>query len=640
MSKKFTAITYLSNRQFSQAVTLLEKHLSEQPEDSESLDLLGRGYFELHKYQDAYDTFAKLHRLDQTNIEWTHMLARCLYSLGNYKRAYALASFVVKREGPTENNLMTRGLAAQRGGLTEEAEADFRSILNGNPTHADSLHNLATLVAAKKQFVEAIQLFEKSHKADPANKSALANAIYYARATSAWIVERTYASEIKSLGVEGGAISPFSMLAFDDNPARHQARSRGFWRTMTQGIERCLSSHPPSNRIRVGYFSSDFYDHATMHLFADVLRYHDRRQFEIFGYVIKNPKIDRVSQEALALFDHVKNVSAQTDRQIAEIAREDQIDIAVDLKGLTSFSRPAIFAYGAGKVQINYLGYPGTMGTPLMDYVIADQVVIPPSHEQYYDEKVLRLPNCYQPNREFHSEQVSLSRSDFGLPSDSVVLASFNAIYKVGLKEFLIWLEILKKHPQAVLWIMSDVEQAHANLLNLAEQQGVSSDRIIRATPVAHDTHIARLSLADLFVDTFNVCAHTTASDALRAGLPVITKMGSSFASRVASSILHSCGLNDWIAHNEEEYFQKIDQHLSSGDLKKHKTEVRDAVAGSDLFKPSKYTKDLERLYLQAMARIQKPLERGADEKYAMGSSCKSFGRVQNGISLHEEKLQ
>ena len=411
MSKKFTASYYLKNRQFFQAVTLLEKQLSEQPEDSESLDLLGRAYFELHKYQDAYDTFAKLHRLDQTNIEWTHLFARCLYCLGNFKKAYALASYVVKHEGPTENNLMTRGLSAQKGGLKEEAEADFRSILKGNPIHADSLHNLATLVAAKKQFVEAIQLFEKSYNIDPTNKAALANAIYYARSTSAWIVERTYASEIESLGIEGGVISPFSMLALDDNPSRHQARSREYWRTTTQGIERCLSGHPPSDKIRVGYFSSDFYDHATMHLFADVLRHHDRGQFEIFGYVIKNPKMDQISREALALFDHVKDVSAQTDRQIAEIAREDRIDIAVDLKGFTSFSRPAIFAYGAGKVQINYLGYPGTMGTPLMDYIIADQVVIPPSHEQYYDESVLRLPNCYQPNRELRPDSIFLRNS-------------------------------------------------------------------------------------------------------------------------------------------------------------------------------------------------------------------------------------
>ena len=607
MSKQFMASTYLKNGQFFQAATLLEKQLIEKPDDLGSLDMLGRAYFGLHKYQDAHDTFAKLHRHDQANLEWTHLLARCLFCLGNYKKAYALASYVVKHEGPTENNLMTRGLSAQKGGLTEAAEADFRLILEGNPVHADALHNLATLVAAKKQFVEAIQLFEKSYKVNPENKGALANAIYFARSTSAWIVERTYASEIKSLGVEGGVISPFSMLALDDCPSRHQARSREFWRTMTQGVDKNESSHSSSDKIRLGYFSSDFYDHATMHLFADVLRHHDRSQFEIFGYVVKNPKIDRVSHEGLALFDRVKDVSKKTDKQIAEIARKDHIDIAVDLKGFTSFSRPAIFAYGAGKVQINYLGYPGTMGTPLMDYIIADKVVIPPSHEQFYDESVLRLPNCYQPNRELRPDQISLRRSDFGLPSDAIVLASFNAIYKVGLEEFLIWLEILKKHPETVLWIISDVEQAHANLLNIAEQQGVSSNRIIRATPISHDQHIARLSLADLFVDTFNVCAHTTASDALRAGLPVITKMGSSFASRVASSILHSCGLDDWIAHSEEEYFQKIDQYLSVIDLETHKTKVRDAVAKSDLFNPRVYTRDLENLYRHAISSYTHP---------------------------------
>ena len=645
MSKTVTASYYLKNKQFPQAAALLEKLLSEKPDDLGSLDLLGRAYFELHKYQDAYDIFRKLHAVDRTNIEWTHLLARCLFSLGNYKKAYALASYVVQHEGPTEDNLLTRGLAAQKGGLREEAEADFRSILEINPTHADSLHNLANLVAAKKQFVEAIQLFEKSYKINPANKAALANAIYYARSTSSWIVERTYSSEIASLGVEGGVISPFSMLALDDDLSRHQARSRTFWRVMTQGIEKCASQHPSNDRLRIGYFSSDFYDHATMHLFADVLRYHDRSQFEIFGYIIKRPKMDHVSLETLALFEHVKDVSAQTDKHIAEIAREDKIDIAVDLKGFTSFARPGIFAYGAGKVQINYLGYPGTMGTPMMDYIIADQVVIPPSHEQYYDEKVIRLPNCYQANRELRPDQISVRRSDFGLPSDALVLASFNAIYKVGLEEFLLWLEILKKHSQAVLWIMSDVEQAHANLLHLATQQGISSDRIIRAEPVSHHKHIARLSLADLFLDTFNVGAHTTASDALRAGLPVITKLGGGFASRVASSLLKSCKLDHWIACSVEEYFQKIDDYLSDGDLETQKAKVRAAVAESDLFNPRSYTKDLENLYLDVMiphtqrsGRCKKK-ERKAKSGTLGRESCATTGDRDAGKAAYEVEV-
>ena len=604
MSSTLTASFYLKNKQFSQAATLLEKHVSENPDDLGSLDLLGRAYFELHNFQDACDVFTKLHRLDRTNIEWTHLLARCLFRLGNFKKAHALASYVVKHEGPTVDNLLTCGLAAQKSGLKEEAEANYRSIIKIDPMHADALHNLATLIAAKKQFSEAIQLFEKSYKINPANKGALANAIYYARSASAWIVERTYASEIKSLGVEGGIISPFSMLALDDDPSRHQARSRTYWQTMTQGIERRASHHPLNDRMKVGYFSSDFFDHATMHLFADIIRYHDRSRFEIFGYVINNPKIDQVSREALALFDHVKDVSAQTDKRIAEIAREDQIDLAIDLKGFTSFSRPEIFAYGAGKVQINYLGYPGTMGTPMMDYIIADHIVIPPSHEQYYDEKVLRLPGCYQPNRHLAPTKKKVSREMYGLPQDVPVLASFNAIYKVGLEEFLIWMQVLQKHRSAVLWVICDNNDAYFNLLHLGQQQGITSDRIIRALPVPHDEHIARIGLADLFVDTFMVCAHTTASDALRAGLPIVTKLGSAFASRVASSLLSACGLHEWIAHSEEEYFKKIDQYLEERNFSAVKQEFANATKSSNVFDPQIYTKNLERLFISSMAGV------------------------------------
>lgn len=610
MSIAVTASYYLEKMEFSEAAILLEKYREEYPEDLDSLRVLGRAYLGLRNYQNALEVFTELHKRDKDNIDALHSVARCLYWLGNYKKSYAYASHAIKNAGPNEAYLLTRGLAAQKGGLTEEAESDFRALLEISPNHPDALHNLATLIAAKNQLVEAICLFERAYRVSPSNKAALGSAIYYARMTSAWIIERKYSAELKSLGIEGGIISPFGILALDDDPQRNLLRSRNYWSVMTAGISRKLSEHESTEKLRIGYFSSDFYDHATMHLFADVIKCHDRDQFEVFGYIIRNQKNDQVAQASLSLFDVVRDVTRFNDEKIAKLARDDRIDIAVDLKGFTSFSRPAIFAHGAGKIQINYLGYPGSMGSKTMDYIIADETLISADDEKYYDEQVLRLPKCYQPNRQLYSPSKPVSRDMYGLPQNVPVLTSFNAIYKVGLEEFLIWMQILQKHRSAVLWIICANDDAYLNLLHLGKQQGVEGERIIRAHPVSHEEHVARIGLADLFLDSFKVCAHTTASDALRAGLPIVTKFGAGFASRVAASLLKSCGLEEWITYSEEEYFEKIDQYLSAGDLETQKTKVRDAVAKSDLFNPHVYTKELEKLYLDVMSPHMKRVDR------------------------------
>ena len=604
MSAHITASLLFKNQQYSKALPLLEALYSETPEDQKVLAALGETYFRLLNFDKACEIFLQLWNLDQMNLEALHFAARALYRLGYYKKALAYADYVLRRMEPDEQILMTRGLSSQKAGLLAQASADYEAILELNPINADALHNLATLKAGDKNFVESIQLFEKAFAVNPKNKAALANAIYYARTIAAWIVEKNHESEIPSLGVDGYAISPFSMLALDDNPLRHRQRSRCYWLAMTAEARRVVSSHRSGDKIRIGYFSADFYDHATMHLLADVLRLHDRDKFEIFGYSIRQPKVDQVSQTAAGLFDCLKDVSHLTDEMIAEAARKDCIDIAVDLKGFTSFARPAIFAYGAGKVQINYLGYPGTMGSAAIDYIIADDVIISEEDEKFYDEKVLRLPGCYQSNNALRASSIKLSRSDFGLPDDVPVLASFNAIYKVGLSEFLIWMRLLNKHSDAVLWIICETDDAYLNLLDLASQFDVSKERIIRADPVQHVIHQARIGLADVFVDTFNVCGHTTVSDALRAGLPVVTKYGNAFASRVAASLLSACGLHEWIAHSEDEYFKKIDQYLEKRNFAAVKQEFANAIKSSNVFNPKIYTENLERLFISSMAGV------------------------------------
>jgi predicted O-linked N-acetylglucosamine transferase (SPINDLY family) len=342
-----------------------------------------------------------------------------------------------------------------------------------------------------------------------------------------------------------------------------------------------------------------------MYLMAQVFEEHENSRFQIFSYSYGPDKQDEMRDRLVKSVDVFHDVRTMTDLQIVKLAREERLDIAIDLKGFTKDTRLGLFAYGLAPIQISYLGYPGTTGAKFMDYIVADPIVIPDDKRLYYSEQIIYLPNTYQPtDRKRSISEKLMTRSDEGLPSDSFVFCCFNNNYKISAREFDIWMRLLAKAEGSVLWLLKSNGWSENHLKKEAEARGVNADRLIFADRLPQAEHIARHKLADLFLDTFNYNAHTTASDALWGGLPLVTKAGEGFAARVASSLLSAIGLPELITNSEKNYEALcLDLFESPKRLSEIKRKLMSNRLTHPLFDPQKYTRHLENGYELAYQR-------------------------------------
>ena len=409
---------------------------------------------------------------------------------------------------------------------------------------------------------------------------------------------------IPKLGTLNKSIHPLAMLSVEDSPIRHLLRSKIYAKEKFSKKTSPLLVKPKNNkeRIRIGYFSSDFREHPVGYLIAKVIEKHDRNKFEIFAYSLISNKKDELQKRFTKSFDVFNDVSGMSDEEIVLLSRNQNIDIAIDLNGYTKDNRSSIFSYRVAPIQINFLGFPGTMGTDFIDYIISDQHVIPFNKRKYYTEKKIYLPNTYMPTdntRELSKK--SISRSDMGLPDEAFVFCCFNTNYKITCIEFDIWMRLLCKVKGSVIWLRRSNSISEKNIIKEAKKRNIDTSRLVFADKVPMDVHLARYKLADLFLDTFNFNAHTTATEALWAGLPVITKQGESFAARVASSLLNAIGLKELVLKTESEYEEMI-LELSTNLSKL--TAIKKKLVANRLSKPlfdtKLYTKHLECGYLKA----------------------------------------
>lgn len=352
------------------------------------------------------------------------------------------------------------------------------------------------------------------------------------------------------------ASKPFSFLTFPTTAAEQLQVTQDY-------ASRVFPPRPPAwrgqvyrhDKIRVAYLSADYHEHATSYLTAGLFEGHDRSAFEIYGISYGRTDDSPVRKRLVNAFESFIDVSVMSDDQVAGFLADKQIDIAVDLKGYTQGARPGIFAHRFAPIQVNYLGYPGTMGVPFIDYVIADAIVIPPEHQSFYSEKVAWLPFSYQVNDRARmiAEHIP-SRVECGLPDDAFVFCCFNNPYKITPDIFDIWMRLLRDVPGSVLWLYERNPESSHNLRREAAARSVSPDRLVFARKMPLADHLARHKNADLFLDTLPYNAHTTASDALWAGLPLLTCQGGTFAGRVAASLLTAAGLPEMITTSLDDY--------------------------------------------------------------------------------------
>jgi predicted O-linked N-acetylglucosamine transferase (SPINDLY family) len=395
---------------------------------------------------------------------------------------------------------------------------------------------------------------------------------------------------------------PFPLLAMLDDPALHRAAAQSWIREESPPDPALgdIPSRARSSKIRVGYFSADFRMHPVAYLTAGLFEGHDRSRFEVTAFAFGPHSNDAMHARVSQAFDRFIDVRQRADAEVASLARDLGIDIAVNLNGITEFSRSKIFALRAAPIQINYLGYPGTMGAGFMDYLIADGTVIPRARQAEYTERIIYLPGSFMPfDSRYLIADRTFTRNELGFPADAFVYCCFNNSFKITPIIFDCWMRILRRTENGVLWLSQANPAAVANLRKEASRRGVDARRLIFAERMdSLPEHLARLRAADLFLDTFPYNAHATAIDALWAGLPILTYAGEGFASRVAASLLRAIGTPELIASSLSVY-EVIAGELASDSprLGQIRQTMEHNRATAPLFDTARYIKDLEAAY-------------------------------------------
>ncbi len=392
-------------------------------------------------------------------------------------------------------------------------------------------------------------------------------------------------------------IYPFALMSLVDDPKKQKDVTELFLgnNALTSTIQKI---NLKKDKIIIGYFSAEFHNHPVMHLMLDVFKNHNKSQFKIYGFSI-GPRKDEWTRNVQKYFDKFIDASGMSDNEIAILSKKLKIDIAINLTGHTLNARNNIFYNRIAYKQVNYLGYPGTMGSKFFDYIIADKVILPEENIKYFSEKVIYLPNCYQANqKEIQISEKVFNKKDFGLPKNKFIFGCFNNGYKITPLIFKSWMNILKGFEASVLWILQDNELGRKNLWKEAEAEGVNKNRIIFADRLSIKDHLKRLQFMDLFLDTFPYNAHTTASEAIRVGVPILTLKGKSFPSRVASSILTNVGLENLISLNLKDYENKaLVLAKNNQEIENLKNHLRQKKNLHKLFDSKVFTRDLEKIY-------------------------------------------
>lgn len=588
------------------ALTLTEKVLEREPTNTSAVLLRGQALSATSGHTAALSHFAKaLERYETWQVRST--LIKYLMSLRRFSEALALLQSVPGKPDADAEVMNLVGVCLSNLEQKQDAIKAFEVGMQSDPTFLPNFKERARLAQFFERTDPRVYHLEILN-IDPQDKFALVSFLWNCLDRCDWDKFRRLKPPDAAALFQGDELcSAWTYLAIDDNPAASLAlqkakRARDHAEVLTLPAP-AQSQRVPDGKIRVGYFSGDFYDHATLHLLSGVIREHDRTRFELhcFDYGRNDATGAALKQQ----FDAVHAVSGLGDKAMADFARSIGLDAAIDLKGDTADARKKPFLFGMAPVQVNYLGYPGTIGSTAYHYIVADETVIPPEKEKYYAEKVIRLPTCYLPSDDRRRAALPPTRTAVGLPEGAVVLACLNNQYKICSEVFGVWMDVLQTVPEAVLWLLSGL--GDAALQSAAEAAGVDPRRLVFAPRVATQAHLDRLAQADLYLDTFNVNSHTLASDVVcAAGVPMVTRLGQQFAARVGGSFCVAAGMPDLVTTTTARYRDVI---IACAQNPKELTTLRGQIALNrrrlPMFSSEAYTRCFEAGLAKAVQRAR-----------------------------------
>jgi predicted O-linked N-acetylglucosamine transferase (SPINDLY family) len=545
---------------------------------------------------EAETLFRQILRIIPTNPHALYSLSVILFNSGQYEEALRLAEKGVIANPDFFHLWYAKGSVLQALQKWDEALFCFNRALEINPNYISALVSGGAALYEMLRPQEALIYFQRALAIDPECEKALGNAgiilsehMQTPQAAAAFqrllqknpdypygwgllCYERMFMCDWRDFDVMSRVISTgirdrkavsktLALMALSDSAEEHFRCAQIFAQKQYPLRPEPLWSgeHYLHKRIKVAYVSPDLREHPVGHLMAGVIEAHDKTQFETIAFSLGANDNSRIHTRMVASFDHFIEAKNMNPRQIAELMRQMEVDIAIDLAGYTTGARIEIFLNRPAPVQVNYLGYPGTMALDCYDYIVADRTVIPEEHQAYYSEKVAYLDQCYLPTATGIKVGEALHRNFYGLPEHGFVFCAFSHDYKVHPEMFSVWMRLLESNPGSVLWLMSRNESTQNNLRQEALHHSIDPARLVFASRVPNiEDHLARYRVADLFLDTWPYNAHTTAADALMAGLPVVTFMGNSFPSRVAASLLNDFGLSHLVTTSRDQYFDLV----------------------------------------------------------------------------------
>lgn len=540
-----------------EALTMLGPLAAEAPGDADICAHHGLALQDIGRLEEALAEFDRVLVLRPGNALALLFRGNLLTQTGLFPQALESYDRLLQIAPRYDEAWFRRGAALWQMEKFEDALASYAKALDCNPGRFGAAFNSGTVLLKLERYDEAFAAFEKAHALLPNHPyvlGGLLGAVLGGCDFKRWPDFQLRA--VEAVRDKKAVIVPLDFLPLCDDAALRRQCSETFIADRVPLPARPLwtGAQYGHDRIRIAYLSADFRQHATADLIAGLIERHDRTRFEVGAISFSRNDGSAMRARLIEAFDWFEDVCLMNDADVAQWLKDRQIDIAVDLKGHTQESRPGILAHRPCPVQAGYLGYPGTIGAPWLDYILADALVLPLDRQAFYSEKIVHLPHCYQVNDGTRAIGSTPDRSEAGLPARGFVFCCFNAAWKLTPAMFDIWMRLLAAVPESVLWLLDDNATAKRNLQEGARAHGIDPVRLVFAPKIASAAHLARHRLADLFLDTVPYNAHTTASDALWAGLPVLTCQGPQFEGRVAASLLETIGLSELVTHTLQDY--------------------------------------------------------------------------------------
>lgn len=567
---------------------------------------LGNAYSKKRDFVKSIEYFEEAIKLNPNYFEAQYGIGNVYSKLSNYNKALFYLNNAIKIKPDYMPALKSKVVLLRLMNKNKDALELSDKLLNINSKDPQLYFEKAETLSSMGRVTESIQSYKDSYILNPDYPYALGSLVYEKLNNCEWDNIELEFDEIKKNLSKGKKVcSPLIATTIFDSAELHYIASKKFVQQIETENNKNLKNKTKKNKLNIGYFSADFRDHAVGHLIARMLECHDKSKFKIFGFYFgtKHKETDRFYKRFKNIFDEFHNIFSMSDEEVKKLSNHLEIDIAVDLMAHTGGEecRLSMFSTRLAQTQINFLGYPGTSGANFIDYILADKLVIPEKNKKFFSEKVIYLPNSYQPselNRIISNRK--LSKKDFNLPENKFIYCCFNSNQKILPSHFNVWMNILKKTPDSILWLLSGNDTSDKNLISEAEKKGVESKRIIFSKKIPIEEHLDRIKLADLFLDTFPYNAHTSCSDCLWAGVPILTKIGESFPSRVAASLLTTSDLSELITNSNEDYENKaIYLAKNKSALLKLKQKIESFKYKNPLFNSELFAKNIEKVYEQ-----------------------------------------